>query len=59
VGEDFYSFIAPSFKGALLVRLVIEGTMIIIVPLIASFLSNMATLLAPVFLSSSVHLYYE
>jgi hypothetical protein len=34
--------------GALSVRLVIEGTIIVIVPLITSFLLNALTLLAPV-----------
>jgi hypothetical protein len=37
----------PSFRGALSVRLVIEGTTIVIVPLITSFLLNTLTLLAP------------
>jgi hypothetical protein len=38
----------PSFRGALSVRLVIEGTIIVIVPLISSFLLNALTLLVPV-----------
>jgi uncharacterized metal-binding protein len=39
----------PSFRGVLSVRLVIEGTIIVIVLLISSFLLNVFTLLAPVF----------
>jgi hypothetical protein len=39
----------PSLRGALSVRLVIEGTIIIIVPLITSLLLNALLLLAPVF----------
>jgi hypothetical protein len=34
------SCIAPSFRGVLSVRLVVEGTIIIIVPLIVPFLLN-------------------
>jgi hypothetical protein len=37
----------PSFRGALSVRLVVEGTIIVIVPLISSFLLNALTLLVP------------
>jgi hypothetical protein len=36
----------PSFRGALSVRLVVEGTIIVIVPLITSFMLNALTLLA-------------
>jgi hypothetical protein len=42
------SWVAPSFRGALSVRLVIEGTIIVIVPIITSFLLNALPLLAPV-----------
>jgi hypothetical protein len=43
------SYITPSLRGALSVRLVIEGTIIIIVPLIASFLLDALSLLVPAF----------
>jgi hypothetical protein len=50
VGKGFdSSYITTSFRGALSVRLVIEGTIEIIVPLIVSFLLNALSLLAPVF----------
>jgi hypothetical protein len=39
----------PSFGGALSLRLVLEGTIITIVSLIALFLLNALSLLAPVF----------
>jgi hypothetical protein len=42
------SWVAPSFKGVLSVRLVIEGTIIVIVPLITSLLLDALMLLAPV-----------
>jgi hypothetical protein len=46
MGKGFNSsWIAPSFGGALSVRLVIEGTIIIIVPLITSFLLDALKLL--------------
>jgi hypothetical protein len=49
VGKGFdSSWIAPSFRGALLVRLVLEGTIMVIVHLFMSFLLNALTLLAPV-----------
>jgi hypothetical protein len=49
MGKDFNSsWVAPSFRGVLSVRLVIEGTIIVIVPLITSFLLNVLMLLAPV-----------
>jgi hypothetical protein len=49
MGESFdSSWVVPSFREALSVRLVIEGTIIFIVPLITSFLLNALTLLAPV-----------
>jgi hypothetical protein len=49
MGKGFNSsWVAPSFRGALSVRLVIEGTIIVIVPLIMSFLLNVLMLLAPV-----------
>jgi hypothetical protein len=49
VGKGFdSSWVAPSFKGALSVRLVIEETIIVIISLIMSFLLNAITLLAPV-----------
>jgi hypothetical protein len=45
VGESFdSSWVMPSFRGALLVRLVIVGTIVIIVPLIALFLFNALSL---------------
>jgi hypothetical protein len=40
------SWVVPSFRGVLSVRLVIEGTIIVIVPLITPFLLNTLTLLA-------------
>jgi hypothetical protein len=43
------SCIAPSFRGVLSVRLVVEGTIIIIVPLIVPFLLNALSLLALIF----------
>jgi hypothetical protein len=43
------SCIMPSFKGALLVRLIIEGAIVIIVPLITPLMLNALSLLAPVF----------
>jgi hypothetical protein len=50
VGKDFdSSFIAPSFRGALSMRLVVEGAIIIIVPLIVSFLFGMVSFLASAF----------
>jgi hypothetical protein len=42
------SWVAPSFKGVLSVRLVIEGTIIVIVPLITSLLLDALMLLTPV-----------
>jgi hypothetical protein len=49
MGESFdSSWVAPSFRGALSVRLVVEGTIIVIVPLITSFLLNALTLLTAV-----------
>jgi hypothetical protein len=42
------SWVVPYFRGVLSVRLVIEGTIIVIVPLITSFLLNALTLLLPV-----------
>jgi hypothetical protein len=42
------SWVAPSFRGALLVRFFIEGTIIVMVPLITSFLLNALMLLASV-----------
>jgi hypothetical protein len=49
MGKSFdSSWVVPSFRGALSVRLVIEGTIIVIVPLITSFLLNMFMLLAPI-----------
>jgi hypothetical protein len=49
-GESFNSsFIVPSFWGALSVRLVIEGTIVITVPFIVSFLFDAFSLLAVVF----------
>jgi hypothetical protein len=50
VGKGFdSSCIMPSFEGALSLRLVLEGTIITIVSLIALFLLNALSLLAPVF----------
>jgi hypothetical protein len=49
MGKGFdSSWVAPSFRGVLLVRLVIEGAIIVIVPLITSFLLNTLMLLVPV-----------
>jgi hypothetical protein len=49
MGESFdSSWVAPSFRGVLSVRLVVEGTIIVIVPLITSFLINALTLLTAV-----------
>jgi hypothetical protein len=49
VGKCFdSSWVVPSFRGALSVRLVVEGTILVIVPLLTSFLLNALTLLAPV-----------
>jgi hypothetical protein len=46
MGKGFNSsWIVPSFGGALSMRLVIEGTIIIIVPLVTSFLLDALTLL--------------
>jgi hypothetical protein len=42
------SCIMPSFLGALSVWLVIEGTIIIIVPLVTSFQLDVLSLLAPI-----------
>jgi hypothetical protein len=47
-GKGFDSFIAPSFRGALSVRLVVEGATEIIVPLITSFLFGAVSFLPPV-----------
>jgi hypothetical protein len=48
MGESFdSSYVAPFFKGALSMWLVIEGTIIVIVPLIMSFLLNVLTLQMP------------
>jgi hypothetical protein len=50
VGKGFNTFcITPSFWGALLVRLVIEGTIIIVVHLITLLLINVLLILAPIF----------
>jgi hypothetical protein len=50
MGKSFdSSFIASIFGGTLSVRLVIEGTIIIIVPFVASFLFDVTSLLAPFF----------
>jgi hypothetical protein len=50
MGESFdSSWIMPSFRGALLVRLVIVGTIVIIVPLIAMFLFYTLSFLTSVF----------
>jgi hypothetical protein len=43
------SFLTPSFRGALSVRLVIEGAIIIIVHLIVSFLFNTVSFLVATF----------
>jgi hypothetical protein len=49
MGKGFDStWVAPSFSGALLMRLVVEGTIIVKVPLITLFLLNMLMLLEPV-----------
>jgi hypothetical protein len=49
VGKGFdSSWVAPSIRGALSVMLVIEGTIIVIVPLIMSLLLDVLRLLAPV-----------
>jgi hypothetical protein len=49
VGKCFdSSWVVPSFRGALSVRLVVEGTILVIVPLLTSFLLNALTLLASV-----------
>jgi hypothetical protein len=54
MGESFNSsFVVPSFWGALSVRLVIEGTIVITVPFIASFLFDAFSLLAVVFNSAA------
>jgi predicted neutral ceramidase superfamily lipid hydrolase len=50
MGKGFdSSWITPTFRGALLVRLVIEGAIVIIVPFVRSFLVNLFSLLAPIF----------
>jgi hypothetical protein len=50
VGESFDpTFIASSFLGMVSVRLILEMTIIVIVPLFASFVLDEVTLLAPVF----------
>jgi hypothetical protein len=50
MGESFDStWIMPSFRGVLPVRLVIVGTTIIIVPLIALFLFHVLSLSTPIF----------
>jgi hypothetical protein len=50
MGKGFDSpYITPSFRGVLSVGLVIEGTIVIIVPLIASFLLDTILLLVAVF----------
>jgi hypothetical protein len=43
------SFIAPPFRGTLSVRLVVEGTIIIIVPLVVSFPFDAVSFLEPNF----------
>jgi hypothetical protein len=49
MGKSFESsWVAPSFRRALLVRLVIDGTMTVIVPLMTPLLLNVLTLLTPV-----------
>jgi hypothetical protein len=46
MGKSFdSSWVVPSFKKALLVRLVVEGSIVVIVCLITSFLLNMLMLL--------------
>jgi hypothetical protein len=45
----FDSSIAPSFKGALSVRLVVEGVIIIMIPLVVLFLFGTVSFLVPVF----------
>jgi hypothetical protein len=49
MGKGFDSFIAPSFRGVLSVRLVIERAIVIIVPLVMSFLFGIILFLAPIF----------
>jgi hypothetical protein len=50
MGEGFdSSFIAPSFRGALSVSLVVEEAIVIIVPLVAPLLFGVVSFLAPVF----------
>jgi hypothetical protein len=50
VGKSFdSSFIVRSFRRALSERLVVEGTIIIIIPLVVSFMFNALSLLAPIF----------
>jgi hypothetical protein len=47
MGKGFdSSWVVPSFRGALSMMLVVEGTIIVIVPLITSFLLNELMLLA-------------
>jgi hypothetical protein len=49
VGKGFdSSWVASSFRGTISVRLVIEGTIVVIVPLITLLLLNALTPLAPV-----------
>jgi hypothetical protein len=49
VGNGFdSSWVVPTFRGALSVRLVIDGIIVVIVPLIMSILLNALMLLAPV-----------
>jgi hypothetical protein len=48
VGEDFdSSWVAPSFRGMLSVRLVVERTIVVIVHFITPLLLDALTLLAP------------
>jgi hypothetical protein len=50
MGESIDSFwVVPSFRGALLVRFVIVGTIVIIVPLIVLFLFHALSFSMPVF----------
>jgi hypothetical protein len=49
MGKWFHSFTGPSFRGVLSLRLVIEGTIIIIVPLVTSFLFGAVSFLALIF----------
>jgi hypothetical protein len=50
MGESFDpTFIASSFWGMMLMRLIVEGTVIVIVPLLVLFMLDVALHLAPVY----------